>query len=157
MERRGDALMVHRPRDASGAFGSKSAADASREYAEVLSGITSYLREMEVPWNVIQAMQSTPSNEISLLSEATADSMAYVPTIEEWLMADCGSLTENQKLRMTQLKTFNTHYPIVLSASEMQELNALTAHDDRIRSCRANKLNDEKERLAREVPLRKKK
>jgi hypothetical protein len=41
--------MVHRPRDASGALGSKTAAYASREYAEILSHVDSYLSDMEIP------------------------------------------------------------------------------------------------------------
>jgi hypothetical protein len=54
VERSGWAIMVHRPRDASGAFSSKPAAQASEQYRDTLSRIDNYLRRMEVPLNVIE-------------------------------------------------------------------------------------------------------
>jgi hypothetical protein len=68
IDRSGDALLVHRPRAASGTFATKAAAQASREYSATLSAIDSYLIEMEIPPSIVEKVKSTPSNEIAFLA-----------------------------------------------------------------------------------------
>ena len=96
VERLGTEIMVHRPRDASGTFGSKPVAQASEQYRDTLSRIDHYLRRMEVPPNVIEMMRSTPSNDISPLPFEVAVSMETPPSIKEWLIPDCGAMTSQE-------------------------------------------------------------
>jgi hypothetical protein len=109
IKRIGSVLMVHRPRDASGTFGSKRAARASEEYRNILSRVNDYLRSMEVPDNIINKMQSTSSSDISLLTPQDTEGMEKVPSILEWEISDCGAMTSREENDFDRLKS-NLNY-----------------------------------------------
>ena len=123
VERSGWVIMVHRPRDASGAFKSKPAARASEEYREAISRIDGYLRRMEVPLNVIELMQSTPSNDISPLPFEVARSMQIPPSIKEWLIPNCGAMTLREETDQDKLYIAKMLQPGYLELSIQRILN----------------------------------
>jgi hypothetical protein len=63
---------------------------ASIWYRKRLAEIEAYLNEMEVPPRFFQIMTSISSTEVRWLSEKEIDSMGRVPSIDEWLTAECG-------------------------------------------------------------------
>jgi hypothetical protein len=64
---------------------------SSNVVAEVDNDIDKYLRRMQVPSKIQDAINSTPSYELLLLDEEIMKSMGVSPNYEEWLVSKCGA------------------------------------------------------------------
>jgi hypothetical protein len=152
IERFGNALIVHRPRDVSGTFGSKAAARASREYSATLSAIDSYLVEMEVPPSIIEKVKTTPSNEIAFLAFEDVLRMKRPPSIAEWLISDCGSVREDEDEWIWQLRKFEKG--VYLTPQQVSYARTRESARNAVWDCEIHKVIGEHVRLSREQPLR---
>jgi hypothetical protein len=153
VERKGWAIFLHRPRDASGAFGAKPAAQASEQYRYILSQIDDYLQKMEVPLSVIGMMHATPSNDIVRLPFELAINMETPPSIHEWLIPDCGAMTAREAADRDKLGEMRQYHPEYLGYENGLYLNQLDNKYNMIQHCSFHKLYSERSRLAREAPL----
>lgn len=155
INRDGDALMVHRPRDSSGTFGAKAAARASHEYGSVLKIVSDYLVRMEVPAIFIELIMKTSSTDSLLLpkSDVSDDLEGYTSTIAEWLIADCGALTSEEENYLRALRIAKYEYGYKLNDDADRYLIFMNDKDWKIRQCNVRKLTAERIRIANEVPL----
>jgi hypothetical protein len=150
--RLGDALMVHRPRDVSGTFATKAAAQASREYSATLSAIDSYLLEMEVPHSIIEKVNATPSNEIAFVEYE--DKEMRPPSIAEWLISGCGSVRKEEDEWIWQLRRFEKGQ-VYLTPQQVAYARTLESARNAVWDCEIDKVFAERVQLWREQPLRK--
>ncbi len=97
---------LHRPIIDDPEFKKLSPAEAERAYKPVLTLISQYLEEMEVPKEFIEAMVATSSSSIRWISTDT-EGLKRSPSFAEWEDANCGSsdqagkeLTEAHELRI---------------------------------------------------------
>jgi len=97
--RRGTKIGLHRP-TSTGLVG-MTPEGASAWYRQILKEIDAYLREMEVPPRFFQIMTSTTSAGVRLLSSSEIESLWEVPSIDEWLTAECGK--EGYQCRSSKL------------------------------------------------------
>jgi hypothetical protein len=72
--------------------------EASAIYRQAMIEVEAYLREMEVPPSFFRIMENTPSSSVYWLSEKQVESLEHVPSIEEWIAAECGVEPPSQKL-----------------------------------------------------------
>jgi hypothetical protein len=86
---------LHRPRIADQAFRSLPADDASKVYKTALAGVMTYLKEMETPTRLIDAMAATSSTDIVWV-EADFE-LTYPASVAEWIGANCKPLTSDER------------------------------------------------------------
>ena len=135
VDRFGNALALHRPYNVTGELGSMKASDVSRDYAAVLTEMDRYLTEMEIPRRYIEEMLATPSDKPFMPTRDEARQMVgKPPSINEWLLPSCGS----------QAPEFAFDDP-----NYHQKLRL-----DRVFMCGADRIQHERERLAKDSPLR---
>jgi hypothetical protein len=82
---------IHRPYFPEKYFRGLSKIEADKKYNEMASEVYEYLKEMNIPTNLIDKMFETSSDKIVYLSQETSDSLFWVPFFEEWVTANCGS------------------------------------------------------------------
>jgi hypothetical protein len=102
---RDGVVWLHRPRTDDQLFRKLPAAEASQVYRAALDTIVAYLREMEAPTPVIDAMISTGSAEVTLVNSSMYG-LERVPSIAEWVDAVCGSFTEQECDRLIRLQLY---------------------------------------------------
>ena len=90
---------LHRPNMGLG-FRDLSPVEAEKRYKPILSSITHYLEEMEVPKTFIEAMVSTSSSE-TYWTDAFRDYelLSRSPSYAEWLHANCGQFGEESEFK----------------------------------------------------------
>jgi hypothetical protein len=122
-KRDGDVLGLHRPRFKDQSFAALDAESAQRAYGGVISEMSQYLKDMEAPPEFALKMVETPSSEIMWNEPDRSESGSndgYPPSIAEWLMANCGSYSREQKSHLWDLATKkNAGY--VLTDAETRE------------------------------------
>jgi hypothetical protein len=155
IKRHGDAIIVHRPRDVSGSFGRKQAARASAEYNALLDKVSNYLLQMDVPAPIVAYMNSISWNNALYIPEEqiTSHLDGYVPSVHEWLIADCGATSKQEDDDWEQLTAKRGFYKMALSPSEQAYLDLLNHKGDKIRECNSQKILRERIRLTNESPL----
>jgi hypothetical protein len=95
---------IHRPYFDSLYFSGLSSSEAEQKYKEMENQVREYLREMDVPQFFIDRMFSVPSNSVQLVTHPEMVDIVgrRPPAYEEWIIAKCGSLSneELQDLRI---------------------------------------------------------
>jgi len=96
VNRRGDVLGLHRPRFSKDYFKGLSAEEAKDKYRDLSNGVRAYLQKMDIPNHIIEKMFEYSSEEIFYLEPDTAYSLRLAPFFEEWLIANCNPLTDEE-------------------------------------------------------------
>ncbi len=96
IRRDGSAIGLHRPSTQSTTFSSLPPERASVLYRQLLADIRKYLSDMEITTTIIDKMLATLSAEIAWLAPEELDSAELVPSIEEWILASCGTFGRAQ-------------------------------------------------------------
>lgn len=101
---------LHRPRYDKEYFSSLSISEAEVEYEKLLTEITKYLKEMNIPEDVIKNMMATSSSEIYKIDaiKLRLKIGSETPVMNEWLNARCE----------------------IMSAEEMSDLGMVTLHEE---------------------------
>jgi hypothetical protein len=94
---------------------SLASAQAENTYGELDSLVRAYLEEMYVPEDLIAEIMSTEPAEESYLSAAEFRRRLgeHPPTNEEWKVASCGEMTDDEKLLyrgVVALRDYEKHY-----------------------------------------------
>lgn len=103
IERSGGALGVHRPAVTSTEFAATTISEAGRLYEILVSTISNYLIQMEIPERYISTMFNTPAQDIYWLASIFGDSvnepseLEVVPSVEFWLYASCDPVTDAEE------------------------------------------------------------
>lgn len=159
IQRLGNALILHRPRDDSGGFGKKRVESARIEYQNVLDEISAYLLAMEVPDKYFEIMKSIPSADYFEVppDDVDRDLSGFIPTMQEWLAADCGAMTavDSAGIRYC-IKQYwiKSEQERAAAGDRLKSACEATGNKQRqVGTCYLEKLVLERARLAREVPL----
>ncbi len=109
-KRNGDVLGLHRPTFKDQRFASMGADEAQRAYRNALEAMTQYLKEMEAPTQFADDLVNTPSSDVTWTEPvdtiaSAGSNYGYPPSIAEWLVANCGSYTAQQKLGIIDFVT----------------------------------------------------
>jgi hypothetical protein len=145
IERVGSAIGLHRPTINSTDFTDLPPDQGSSAYREILSGVEQFLLEMEVPQRVVDKMMATASDNItwlnqypeswSWLSKDDRYSLMHVPSISEFLVASCGSLSEEEKKSSRKLAELAVDN-IPLSAQRRSQEDRLSQRVTAIGECK---------------------
>lgn len=96
----GGRVGLHRPSYEPEEFARLSFLQARERTRELDNAVRAYLKEMNVPDDLIEKMMATPSNEIVYLN--MRDYRARVgrrpPVVYEWLLARCGAFTPDKAI-----------------------------------------------------------
>jgi hypothetical protein len=151
IERSGNALIVHRPHNISGTFGRKRAAAASSEYTALLGSVGNYLLQMDVPAAIIADMNAISSNNASYVPRQQIETYleGYVPGIHEWLITDCGALSQQEDDDWDKLAMKGSNR----TSSDEAYYNLINQKRDTIRLCQFRKIARERMRLVKDSPL----
>ena len=101
VKRAGSILGIHRPRFDPRYFSGLDLPQAEREYHLLLDSMKTYLAEVDLPPNYYDRMMDTRSSEVVFLTEQEAEKLRssdFVPSIDEWLTAKCGSYSWEENL-----------------------------------------------------------
>lgn len=92
--RMGDYVGVHRPRYDKKYFANLNSVEAQAKYADLLTGLASYLRTHDVPEAIITKMMSVSSGDNYMLQEREVQSVGTMrPFLDEMLLARCDHLS----------------------------------------------------------------
>jgi hypothetical protein len=140
VERVGDVLGVHRPYFSKEYFEGLSASDAQQKYLTMAKQVREYLKDMDVPQNLVDKMFSTASDEIEYLDEKTVKSMKKVPFFDEWVKASCGeNLTDDESYEHTVLLMKKMDGKTLTTAEEYY-YNHLNEKSGKFSKCRWERL-----------------
>ncbi|MCI0556953.1 MAG: hypothetical protein MN733_00540, partial [Nitrososphaera sp.] len=148
IDRRGDALAIHRPRFHPVYFAGLSAKDADEKYREMLGDVRDYMIRMDVPGHYFNSMLAISSDEIEILdtNRVKEDLSKYIPSIEEWIIARCGSdLTEAEAAALIRLLTKRNESQN-LTADEEAYLDPLYKRTEDYYGCVNRSLRAEREK-----------
>lgn len=99
---RSGTVGLHRPYYSKGGeFGTLTPADAASAYTPMLSRVSLYLEQMEVPRQVVEKMTSTGSGEVEWLND---DPSNRPPSFTEWKDAACGHFTKEEDKTLLDLE-----------------------------------------------------
>jgi hypothetical protein len=88
--RMGDYIGVHRPRFDNKYFANLNANEAQAKYSELINGLTTFLRQHDVPESIVTKMMSVSSGDNYMLQEQEVKSVgAMRPFLDEMLLARC--------------------------------------------------------------------
>jgi hypothetical protein len=89
---------IHRPRFDKSYFSGLSIGEAESKYKDMEKSVRQYLEEMNVSQSFIERMFSIPSNSLEMLDSKQLIAIAGMsPAYDEWLLAKCGGLTEDER------------------------------------------------------------
>jgi hypothetical protein len=89
---------IHRPRFDKSYFSGLSIGEAESKYKDMEKSVRQYLEEMNVSQSFIERMFSIPSNSLETLDLKQVIAIAGMsPAFDEWLLAKCGGLTEDER------------------------------------------------------------
>jgi|TARA_B110000211_G_scaffold133717_1_gene153314 hypothetical protein len=96
----GGDLGLHRPYFDKGYFSDLTSLQAEMKYSELKQASAEYLKDMEVPQNLIERIFKTSSTEVDLISAVEANDLFGKRSnfYGEWVKAKCGSYTEAQSV-----------------------------------------------------------
>ena len=103
VKRTGEVLGVHRPRFSKDYFKGLSASEARDKYTKLSNGVQAYLQKMDIPDHVIEKMFEYSSKEIFYLELKTVDALSQAPFFEEWLIANCNPLSDEEVRDLNRL------------------------------------------------------
>jgi len=95
VDRFGD-VGIHRPRITDPEYASLNPNEASTRYRAVISEITRYLDEMEIPQPIRDTMLSTSSEDIKWVETEKHD-LKRPRSVSEWLRASCKEITPEEE------------------------------------------------------------
>jgi hypothetical protein len=93
---------LHRPTIDDPEFKSLPAAQAMEAYRRAINSMSRYLEEMEAPRDVIDAMTTTDSSEITWVD--FINGLEYPPSFAAWIDAICGKFTEQEFNKLSELQ-----------------------------------------------------
>ena len=104
--RGGSYIIVHRPYFERKQFRQLSEAQAQVEFAKLQDEARSYMSEMGVPAQIQEDVLSTPSDDRSVLDEATVRRYFWgdLPARHEWLVARCSRMSSDDRNRLELLR-----------------------------------------------------
>jgi hypothetical protein len=123
--RLGSELGLHRPRSTSKDFWAAPPSAASRLYGILLDETVRYLREMEVPTAIVEAMLQTPSADVRWLKLEEVDTMFGSPWYDEWIAAACGTMSDSEGRRLLELRRLIQSQSPSVSAADRQTFERL--------------------------------
>jgi hypothetical protein len=136
---------LHRPHTDDQRFKSLSPVEASAVYRNRLSGVSSYMEEMEAPKRMIETMVATGSAEIEWVNGET-DGLERPPSIAEWVDASCGALTVRDN--ETFLTLLGKKASGQLTAEQDLLLNVLNEREQEKTACAAFVLSSNRDKLS---------
>lgn len=145
VDRLGDRLGIHRPYFEKEHFKGLSGSEAKAKYNEMSNIVRKYLKDMDVPTNVIEKMFRYSSEDIYYLDKETIDSISKAPFYDEWIIANCGDFTKEELDELDDLehRAFLSKYPErkdrELSNAEKYYLKYLKNKQKNFIKCRDNK------------------
>lgn len=110
---------LHRPQILDEQFKISPPAEAAKTYRQALQKITDYLKDMEVPNPMADAMVATTSSEIQWIDE-TMYGLEHPPSFEEWVSASCGPFPRDELQALSELATSKD--PLTASDNALQKL-----------------------------------
>ena len=115
-----EEIGIHRPYFESEYFARLSAAEARSVYAEVLGMVEPYLAQMGAPTNIVDQMTKTRSTEIMTIKVGELEELIgeFEPSFNEWVIAQCGDLTDEEWSDYYHLKNSITYKKWQLELSE---------------------------------------
>jgi ATP-dependent protease ClpP protease subunit len=143
---------IHRPYFEKDYFKGLTAQEAEFKYTEMSNSVRSYLRDINIPNNVIEKMFNSSSDEIHFLSRQTLRQLRKVPFFDEWIIANCGSLPANEEKDYWELWFKKYYYHETkgkekLSNAEEFYLNHLKEKIDAHGLCRNRLLFDVQQKI----------
>jgi hypothetical protein len=102
IERSGNILGLHRPYFSKEYFESLSASQAKIKYTTMSNDVRIYLKEMDIPDNIIEKMFAINSDDILYLEKETIESLEKVPFFDEWIRAECKEPSTEEKEQQMQ-------------------------------------------------------
>ena len=121
---------IHRPRFDPKYFSGLDARDAGEKYDDMVASLLLFLRDMDVPTSILEAMMVVPSDDIHFLSKLELESLrGPIPAVDEWLRSKCAHLSKREfdvliELDVNKMRADHFDGPL-LSNVEMLLLNAL--------------------------------
>ena len=140
---RGGIVGLHRPRIDDPDFAALPPGEASTVYRGALDKIAQYLREMEAPSPMVDAMVATSSSEIRWVGhdilaprgEFEKLGLERPPSYAEWQDAVCGPVLAGEEDKIIDLRV-KLDMGEVLTNDQALLLKILSAKIDQIRKCR---------------------
>lgn len=136
VQRGGSYLLVHRPYYAKGRFGQLSEAEAKDVFSKLQVSARAYMKEMNVPPQIIEDVLATSSDRALLLDKKTINLYftGFLPSRHEWLRNKCSALSAHEESRYEQyLERFLTRngksLDQVFSAEELADFEALAKNN----------------------------
>lgn len=107
IKRTGDNILVHRPRATQGMVRQLGVADTRAALTEIRRRVETYLREMEVPSNVITAAMETEPGALVVanMNPSGAWDYGFVPSIVDSLTDACRIPTQRERQQLPRLLT----------------------------------------------------
>jgi hypothetical protein len=140
VSRNGNTLEVHRPYFKKEYFEGLSTREAQKKYEAMSNEVRVYLKDMDVPMNVIDKMFSASSTEIIYLDEKTVHSMQRIPFFDEWIKANCPERLSDDEI--TDLSRLVFKEKTELASSQLIRLEELRKKDKRFHDCLLQKTYD---------------
>ena len=97
VRRQGNILGLHRPYFKKKHFVGLSPSDAEIKYKGMSSVVKKYLQLMDIPNDIIEKMFEYSSKEIYFLDKNKFAALRIVPFFEEWIIANCETLTQEEE------------------------------------------------------------
>jgi hypothetical protein len=130
---------LHRPSTDAADFRALPPQEASMIYRQWLAAKVAYMKDMEAPQPVIDAMIQTSSAEIIHVS-STQLGLEHPPSIIEWLNASCGARTAAMDARFNQL--WDTDARSRMPIAEREQANEFVMQYASIGTCRRKLLEN---------------
>lgn len=147
IERRGNALGIHRPYFEPTYFADLSAREADEKYRELLQQVDVYLVEMDIPKAYYDRMVTLPSQKLEILNneEVERSLEGDIPSLGEWLASKCGTFTGKEMEQMASLAYKEHMLGLSLSPEEKMLEDLLNEKLSRYHKCRYDALLRERE------------
>jgi len=146
VERRGNALGLHRPSIRSTGFADLPPERASDVYRLLLAEVDRYLTEMEIPRRYIEIMTDTSSNDIRWLDVEEAWSLEEVPSVAEWIGAGCGAISKSEQRAMLEIGVKLSN-KINVSQQEKMLHDQLLQRSSEIDECKAKRIDNSRDTI----------
>jgi len=106
-------LGLYRPRYENEYFAGLNLGEANNEYKKLDALVISYLKEMGVPTAISEKIMSTPSNRAVFMTTDEYIELAgsRPPAFDEWLIAQCGSMSTQEILDLSHAGTYEALKP----------------------------------------------
>lgn len=137
VKRNGYLIGLHRPYFDKNFFADLNPTKAEEKYKEMSNLVKSYLQNMDIPNEIIEIMFEHSSDDLYLLPINFYEKLRIAPFFEEWVLANCGALTADEKKEYQKLKLVDD-----LSKYQKFYLDHLKSKQGEINRCVANRIKE---------------